>query len=394
MRAMNRLECAGETLRAALEQLAVVVPDWLRVHVPQDWYDRYGKRMEEYRFPKEATKRQALAEQIGQDGWNLLTWVREADAPVWLREIPAVEILRAVWIQQFWVDAEQIRWRSDDMIPPAARLLPSPYESDARRSVKRDTVWTGYKVHLTETCHENTPHIILHVETTAATAHDMTITDVIHEELDHKQFLPGEHLMDAGYVDGEHIVNSMRPYEIELVGPVALNGTWQAKEAKGFDISQFKIAWEHHLVTCPEGKTSRKWTPRKDFQSFEVIRAQFGKADCLACPSRSQCPRSATTPRQVIFRTQEQHEAIQTARQRQTTKEFKERYAKRSGIEGTISQGVRAFDLRDCRYRGDTKTHLQHIFIATAMNIVRLFRWSIGDTPSQPRISQFAALAF
>lgn len=99
--------------------------------------------MEEYRFPKEATKRQALAEQIGQDGWNLLNWVREADAPVWLREIPAVEILRSVWIQQFWVDEGQIRWRSDDLIPPASRLITSPYDSDARRSVKRDTVWTG-----------------------------------------------------------------------------------------------------------------------------------------------------------------------------------------------------------------------------------------------------------
>ena len=207
IRAMNRLECAGETLRAALEHLAVVVPDWLRTHVAQDWYDRYEKRMEEHRFPKEATKRQALAGQIGQDGWNLLNWVREADAPVWLREIPAVEILRSVWIQQFWVDEGQIRWRSDDMIPPASRLITSPYDSDARRSVKRDTVWTGYKVHLTETCDENAPHMILHVETTPATTHDMKMTDVIHEELEHKQLLPSEHLMDAGYVDGEHIVN-------------------------------------------------------------------------------------------------------------------------------------------------------------------------------------------
>jgi transposase len=235
--------------------------------------------------------------------------------------------------------------------------------------------------------------MILHGETTPATTHDMKMTDVIHEELEQKQLLPSEHLMDAGYVDGEHMVNSKKQYDIELFGPVALNGTWQAKAANGFDISQFEIDWEHHMVTCPEGKTSRKWTPRKDFQHFEVIRAQFGKADCLACPFRSQCTHSATNPRQIIFRTQEQHEAIQTARQQQTTKEFKERYDQRAGIEGTISQGVRAFDLRGSRYRGGTKTHLQHIFIATAMKVARLFRWSRGDTPFQPRISRFAALA-
>jgi transposase len=90
---------------------------------------------------------------------------------------------------------------------------------------------------------------------------------------------------------------------------------------------------------------------------------------------------------------QEHHEAIQAARKRQTTETFKERYAKRSGIEGTISQGARAFDLRVSRYLGREKTHLQHVFTAVAMNVTRLFQWHMGDTPSQTPISRFAALA-
>ena len=69
IRTMNRLECVAETLRAALNSLAAVVPQWLRAQVPPEWYERYGTRTEEYRFPKEATKRQALTEQIGADGW-------------------------------------------------------------------------------------------------------------------------------------------------------------------------------------------------------------------------------------------------------------------------------------------------------------------------------------
>ena len=69
IRTMNRLECVAETLRAALNSLAAVVPEWLRAQVPPEWYERYGTRTEEYRFPKEATKRQALTEQIGADGW-------------------------------------------------------------------------------------------------------------------------------------------------------------------------------------------------------------------------------------------------------------------------------------------------------------------------------------
>lgn len=53
----------------------------------------------------------------------------------------------------------------------------------------------------------------------------MNMTEVIHEDLESKQLLPSEHFMDAGYVDGENLVNSKKQYEIELVGPVAVNGT-------------------------------------------------------------------------------------------------------------------------------------------------------------------------
>ncbi len=131
----------------------------------------------------------------------------------------------------------------------------------------------------------------------------MNMTEVIHESLECKQLLPSEHLMDAGYVGGEHLVNSKKRYEIELVGPVAVNGTWQAKAGNGFDSRQFQIDWENKFVICPQGKISRTWTERADFQDFEVIRAQFGKADCLACPSRALCTRSETGPRQLVFRT-------------------------------------------------------------------------------------------
>ena len=158
---MNRLECVAETLRAALNSLAAVVPEWLRAQVPPEWYERYGTRTEEYRFPKESSKRQALTEQIGADGWVLLSAIRSTDAPGWLAEVPAVEILRRVWVQHFWIDDGVIRWRGDQDIPPTSILLSSPYDPEAHVSIKRSTVWTGYKVHLTETCDEDLPHLLL-----------------------------------------------------------------------------------------------------------------------------------------------------------------------------------------------------------------------------------------
>jgi len=241
IRLINRLVLVGETLRAALNSLAVVVPDWLVKHVPQEWYDRYEKRIEDYHFPKEATKCVPFMEQIGRDGDILLEWVRGADAPSWLREIPSLETLRLVWIQQFHVEEGKIRYRSNDNIPPASKLIASPYDKDARLSVKRDTEWTGYKVHLTETCDADLPHLIINVETTVATTQDMELTEVIHQELEHKQLLPSEHFMDTGYVDGEHLVNSEKRYGVELIGPVAQSGNWQAKDPEAYDNSKFSI---------------------------------------------------------------------------------------------------------------------------------------------------------
>lgn len=277
--------------------------------------------------------------------------------------------------------------------PPAALLIASPSDVEAHLSIKRSTVWTGYKVHLTETCDEERPHLLIHVETTPATTQDMEMTGSIHEALAQKQLLPATHLMDTGYVDGTHLVSSQDRYGIALLGPVTHSPSWQARAAHGFDHRGFSIDWQAKQATCPQGKISRKWTLKQDGTTPEVIRSQFGKQDCLACPCRSQCTTASSNPRQLVVRPQAQFEAIQAARDRQQTPEFKEHYALRSGIEGTISQGVRAFDLRRSRYIGLNKTHLQHVITATAMNVSRLLTWGMGEQSDVARISRFAALA-
>ncbi len=335
---MNRLECVAETLRAALNSLAVIVPEWLRCQVPVEWYERYGTRTEEYRFPKEATKRQALTEQIGPMAGGRLPAITSADAPARLSKVPAVEILRRVWVQQFWMDAGILLRRSDQELPPASILISSPYDPEAHLSIKRSTVWTGYKVHLTETCDEDLPHLLIQVETTSATTQDMEMTEPIHQALAEKHLLPAEHAMDTGYVDGDHIVSSRNTYGVELLGPVTSSPSWQARAGQGFDHAGFTIDWQAKKATCPQGKSSRKWTLKQDRTVPEVIRIQFGKQDCLACPCRSQCTTAISNPRQLVVRPQAQFEAIQAARQRQQTQEFKERYAIRAGIEGTISE--------------------------------------------------------
>jgi transposase len=103
VRALGRLECVGETLRHALTVLADVAPDWLRAQaLPQEWVERYGRRVEEYRLPKSQAERQQCqqyANVVGADGWRLLDALEAPGTPAWLREVPAVQTLHRVWRQ-------------------------------------------------------------------------------------------------------------------------------------------------------------------------------------------------------------------------------------------------------------------------------------------------------
>ena len=120
-----------------------------------------------------------------------------------------------------------------------------------------------------------------------------------------------------------------------------------------------------------------------------VIRVEFRKSDCLACPARSQCTRAKVNPRGLTLMIQEDYEALAKARERQKTAQFKKEYSLRSGIEGTISQGVRGFQLRQCRYRGLAKTSLQHLLSAAAMNLERIYAWLEEIPLAKTRVSHF-----
>jgi len=195
IRALNRLECVGETMRHALNVLAVAAPAWLLEHSRAEWIDRYGSRVEDYRLPKSATGRQAHAQQIGVDGYALLDGIYAEAAPTWLRQLPAIEALRRIWVQQYYRSDSEMRWRREaDGLPPAAQFISSPYDLEARYAKKRTTSWVGYKVHLTETCAEDQPHLITHVETTPAPIADGDVTETIHAALKQKDLLPSVHL--------------------------------------------------------------------------------------------------------------------------------------------------------------------------------------------------------
>jgi transposase len=398
VRSLNRLECVTETLRAALNALATAAPEWLRAEADPAWLERYDRRAGDHDVPQGEAKRRAHAEQIGRDGHLLLAAIMASGAPIWLRQIPAVELLRQAWLQNFSIigdapagseAAPLVRWRTEqEGFPPSLLMVASPYDPEVHYAKKQSTIWIGYKVHLTETCDEGGPHLITHVETTPAPVVDRDALEDIHEALDTRDLLPDTHLVDAGYVAADQLVAS-RKKGVTLLGPAPKDYQWQARSGEGFTVQDFRLDWDREVATCPAGHQSKSWSP--DYhQRRTAFKVRFSTIDCRPCPLKTQCTRSGR--RLLTLRPREEHETLEAARQCEEQLAFSKEYRQRAGIEGTISAGVRVLHLRRSRYIGLAKTHLQHVLTAAAMNLIRLGAWFAGTPLARTRQSAFTKL--
>ncbi|HEY0700079.1 MAG TPA: transposase [Micromonospora sp.] len=435
VRDVNRLELAGETVRAAVEVLAAAAPDWLAgvIEVPE-WARRYGSRVDSWGLPSSAAKRDRLMGAYGPDAATVLGAVYHPAAPAWLPELPAIEVLRVMLVQNYVVsiDAqgrEVIRARQADTdgLPPSRMRITSPYDTDARCAVKgNDLRWNGYKVHLTETCdptqippadtpptqtpptrtapptdtsaghdrHGERPNIIIGVATTAATVPDAKMTEPIHAALAQRDLLPTEHFVDSGYPSAALVVDTMRRWGVALVSPLLSDRSRQARAGAGYQRDNFTIDFDTRQVSCPQGQTSTWWSPTTTRRGTDVIRVKFAAATCRPCPVRAQCTRSTspTIGRQLTVSPHEIHHAQHAARTAQQTRDWQARYATRAGVEGTIGQGIAVTGMRRARYRGLAKTRLQHLTSATALNLIRLHAYWTGHALDRTRTSHLTRL--
>jgi transposase len=395
IRVMNRLEMVVETMRAALNQLAASAPEWLAQISKPEWFERYSRRAEQSRLPTGTKAREKFAAQIGDDGFLLLKLMIEQQPD--LLKLEKVETLRKVWQQHYTRDDEddEIRWRQGKETFRAAASIESPYDTEAKYSRKDETKWTGYKVHLSETCDEHLPHLITNVHTTVATTQDVDCTADIQETLHEKDLTPSRHLVDAGYIDADLLVQSASKYGIELFGPTRVNSSWQSREG-GIDTTQFKVDWKNRKVTCPSGKQSVDWLECeiKERNRQRVIKVKFRRKDCLNCENRVRCVRSEIgAPRQLLLQAKEFHEALKQTRTMFSSEEGRHEYRQRAGIEGTLSQGIRRGTIRRSRYIGLQKTHLQEVATAAGINLLRSINFLHDKPAAKTRISRFARLA-
>jgi len=206
-----------------------------------------------------------------------------------------------------------------------------PHTSSARPTMLRPTMPTnaqppgsGIKSISRQTCDDDTPHLITHVETTAAPVADGAVTPAIHQALPQHGLLPTIHIVDTGFLDAELLVTSRQDDDVDLLGPARPDVKWQAQAGQGFDAQRFVIDWEEQQATCPQGHTSINWTPAIDNRQTPVIKITFSTTDCGACPCRSQCIRSQKKDvrRTITVRPKEHYLALKARRERDQTPEY------------------------------------------------------------------------
>ena len=289
-------------------------------------------------------------------------------------------------------------WRGDEHgLPPGRGRIISCYDPEARYAGKRGQGWGGYKVHLSETCHQPgadgrrpAPNLITSTQTTPAPVTDAEMTEPVHDALAARGLPPGEHAADTGYASADLLL-AARARGITLLAPLPPDGSPQARSG-GYTAAMFTIDWDNEQVTCPQGATSSSWTPARNTNGADGILARFPRAACQPCPARARCTTAARNGRTLRLRPRPVHEATAAARTEQASDAWRRKYRIRAGIEGTIAQATHVTGIRHARYLGLAKTRLEHNTAAAAINLIRLDAWWTGQPLDRTRTTHLQRL--
>jgi transposase len=363
---LSRLELVWETIRLAVSALVSEDAIWSLHHLPSVFVESHSSRRSEYRLSDSKVKREM--QQAGTDGYWLLKRVEELGNH--LLDLPEMQHLIRVLDEQFTL--------SEDGKPPKTRpngdcsdTLQTPHDPDVRYSNKRGQGWEGYKLQVTETVTDDQAvNFVTDIQVTPANQSDQKALEPIQERLNEREIVPEKQYVDQGYMSGEHIRTS-REQGIDLRGYVQPGGN----KPEGFRLTDFAIDIVRQQATCPAGHTSVRWTEGTPGTTKGVAyRAFFGK-QCHDCPffSKEQCTASPRGRKLDISR---HHDERQVRRREMQTEAFQQEMNTRNGVEGTISELVRAHGARRSRYRGLAKNQLQAAFTGATTNLKRLAKAS------------------
>ena len=365
---MSRLECATETLRLALEDLA---QELVGSQGPEFWeklWVLYVQSEVGWRLSK--AERDSRYRLCGQDIQELLEWV-DGKRPE-LAEMESVKLLRRVFEEQFEVVEGTVnsRWTR----PP--RAVQNPHDPHAHYAYKGSKQWIGYKVHVMESvdCEEPAKvkaepgeHFITEILTTEAAQDEMTgLTESLKRQQEHHEIKPAAVYADGGYVT-ESTLSQAESHAMELLGPT------RPDPHKGpYNADGFVVDIENEQAVCPQGKTSTQCSLISDsHMGTEYYRLEWG-SQCDSCPVQKQCTRAKSGRRMLVVGLR--HDLVQKRREQMRADDFSQSMHPRNGIEGTHSELVRGHGLRRTKYRGLNRVALSHYLMGAACNVKRYLK--------------------
>ena len=363
---LSRLEVVWESLRVALSALVSTDAPWTLRWLPDSFVQTYSVRRSDFRLSQ--TEIDQAFRQSGQDGYWLLSQVEQVGSPA-LKVLPEIVQLRRVWAEQFSRAADG----SACLRPPGEAggdVLNNPHDPEVRYGDKGSHQWVGYKLQVTEsTDPASGAHFITDVAVTSTVEQDNEQLDAIQQRLAARHLLPGQQYVDQGYMSGDNLARSLKQ-GVDLRGIVREGNVTKSPQ---FRLSQFDIDIEQRTAHCPAGKQSVKWAKAKpDVKNLIAYQVSFGR-QCRTCPffGPGLCTDKPGGRHLSVSR---HHVRLQARRKEAETPAFRQEMHIRAGIEGSISEMVRAHGARRARYRGKAKNQLQAFFTATAANLKRLAR--------------------
>ena len=374
LREMSRLECARETIRLLLEDVeanGLLPPGW------SVYWERY---VESKVDPRSGIK--ALQAKSAEAGADMLA-IWEATAGCWtIVARDSFVLLQRVFLENYEIDLAGCV-RGTRAQPTGA--VHNPHEPEAQwssKSTTKDKAWVGYKVQVAETVQalprqagEPTANFLTAIVTQSAPASDKPgMAQVLSEQHDMGLEPPDTLYVDGGYVCSEALREAQEQGR-ELRGPAPAS----PDRGKVFTVEAFDVQVEERYAVCPAGKRSSNCSSLEENSTGKVsYRIEWNNAMCGSCPQHDQCISSGQEHRTIAVG--ELHSLLQARRREMQTEAFKSEMHLRNGIEGTQSELVRGYGMRQARYRGRDKTRLQNYFIGAACNIRRLFRRIAWET--------------
>lgn len=365
---MSRLECARETIRLLLEELDA------EGAFPEAWAPYWERYVETKLDPR--AQAPALEVKSAQAGHDMLALWKDA-AGCWdIVARDAFVLLQRVFLENYTLEAggEASKRRAQ---PTGA--VRNPHEPQAQWSTKPTTLdkgWNGYKVQVAETVQdeprprgEPTANFLTALETQNAPASDKPgLAQVLQQQGAMGLEAPSALYVDGAYVCSEALKEACEQGR-ELRGPAPAS----PDRGKVFTVETFDVNVEERYARCPNGQLSSNCSRLEEQSTGKVAyRIEWSDTVCGACPRRAQCVSVGQDHRTFVVG--ELHSLLQARRREMQTEAFKKEMHRRNGIEGTQSELVRGYGLRQARYRGFAKVRLQSYLIGAACNIRRLYR--------------------